>query len=111
MCILYIYIFIYLFITYIYIYLLYIFLYLFIYVIYVYIYIFIYLYTYVIYLCIYIYIDMSKCTYLQIPSSEPEPLESSLGGGSGFSIWEFPKLGVPYFGVLIKRILLFRVLH
>ena len=25
--------------------------------------------------------------------------------------WEFPKLGVPYFGVLIIRILLFRVLY
>ena len=27
------------------------------------------------------------------------------------SIWEFPKIGVPYFGVLIMRILLFRVLY
>ena len=27
------------------------------------------------------------------------------------SIFEFPKLGVPYFGVLIIRILLFRVLY
>ena len=27
------------------------------------------------------------------------------------SIWEFPKTGVPYLGVLIIRILLFRVLH
>ena len=26
-------------------------------------------------------------------------------------IWEFPKMGVPYFGVLIIRILLFRVLY
>ena len=26
-------------------------------------------------------------------------------------IWEFPKLGVPYFGVLIIRIVLFRVLY
>ena len=26
-------------------------------------------------------------------------------------MWEFPKIGVPYFGVLIIRILLFRVLH
>ena len=26
-------------------------------------------------------------------------------------IWEFPKLGVPYFGVLIIRILLIRVLY
>ena len=26
-------------------------------------------------------------------------------------IWEFPKLEVPYFGVLIIRILLFRVLY
>ena len=25
--------------------------------------------------------------------------------------WEFPKMGVPYFGGLIRRILLFRVLH
>ena len=24
-------------------------------------------------------------------------------------IWEFPKIGVPYFGVLIIRIILFRV--
>ena len=27
------------------------------------------------------------------------------------AIWEFPKIGVPYFGVLIIRILLFRVLY
>ena len=27
------------------------------------------------------------------------------------SKWEFPKIGVPYFGVLIIRILLFRVLN
>ena len=27
------------------------------------------------------------------------------------SMWEFPKMGVPYFGVLIIRILLFRVLY
>ena len=27
------------------------------------------------------------------------------------SLWEFPKLGVPHFGVLIIRILLFRVLY
>ena len=27
----------------------------------------------------------------------------------GHPIWEFPKIGVPYFGVLIIRILLFRV--
>ena len=26
-------------------------------------------------------------------------------------MWEFPKIGVPYFGVLIIRILLFRVLY
>ena len=26
-------------------------------------------------------------------------------------IWGFPKIGVPYFRVLIKRILLFRVLY
>ena len=26
-------------------------------------------------------------------------------------IWEFPKIGVSYFGVLIIRILLFRVLY
>ena len=26
-------------------------------------------------------------------------------------IWEFPKIGVPYFGDLIIRILLFRVLY
>ena len=25
--------------------------------------------------------------------------------------WEFPKIGVPYFGVLLMRILLFRVLN
>ena len=25
--------------------------------------------------------------------------------------WEFPKIGVPYFGVLIIRFLLFRVLY
>ena len=25
--------------------------------------------------------------------------------------WEFPKIGAPYFGVLIIRILLFRVLY
>ena len=28
-----------------------------------------------------------------------------------FAMWEFPKIGVPYFGVLIIRILLFRVLY
>ena len=36
------------------------------------------------------------------------------GLGLGFlqiSLWEFPKLGVPYFGVLIIRILLFVVLY
>ena len=27
------------------------------------------------------------------------------------AIWEFPKISVPYFGVLIIRILLFRVLY
>ena len=27
------------------------------------------------------------------------------------AIWEFPKIVVPYFGVLFKRILLFRVLY
>ena len=27
------------------------------------------------------------------------------------TIWDFPKIGVPYFGVLIIRILLFRVLY
>ena len=27
------------------------------------------------------------------------------------TLWEFPKLGVPYFGVLIIRILLFRLLY
>ena len=27
------------------------------------------------------------------------------------TIWEFPKIGVPYLGVLIIRILLFRVLY
>ena len=29
----------------------------------------------------------------------------------GGFIWEFPKIGVPYLGVLIIRILLFRVLY
>ena len=58
------------------------------------------------YLFRYIYIyykDMSKGTYLQIPSSEPEPLESSLGGGSGFSIWEFPKIGGTLFWCPYKK--------
>ena len=32
------------------------------------------------------------------------------GGRGGVSIWEFPKIGVPYLGVLKIRILLFRVL-
>ena len=32
------------------------------------------------------------------------------GEGLGLGIWEFPKIRVPYFGVLIIRILLFRVL-
>ena len=27
------------------------------------------------------------------------------------TMWDFPKIGVPYFGVLITRILLFRVLY
>ena len=27
----------------------------------------------------------------------------------GFSIWDFPKIWVPYFGVLIIRVLLFRI--
>ena len=31
--------------------------------------------------------------------------------GSEAVTWEFPKIGVPYFGVLIIRILLFRVLY
>ena len=26
----------------------------------------------------------------------------------GFKVWEFPKIGVPYFGYLIIRLLLFR---
>ena len=30
---------------------------------------------------------------------------------AGSAIWEFPKIRVPYFGVLIIRILLFRVLY
>ena len=33
------------------------------------------------------------------------------GGRSGQLIWEFSKIRVPYFGVLIIRILLFGVLH
>ena len=33
-----------------------------------------------------------------------------LMGFHGF-IWDFPKIRVPYFGVLIIRILLFRVLY
>ena len=45
----------------------------------------------------------------------PDMLEACRVGrlwqsSSGF-IWEFPKLGVPYSGVLIMRILLFRVLY
>ena len=36
--------------------------------------------------------------------------------GTGFPVpvlltWDFPKIGIPYFGVLIIRILLFRVLY
>ena len=34
------------------------------------------------------------------------------GEGLGlWGMWEFPKIGVPYFGVLIISILLFRVLY
>ena len=37
---------------------------------------------------------------------------SSLGmGEDAAALWEFPKTGVPYFGVLIIRLLLFRVLY
>ena len=35
----------------------------------------------------------------------------SLGFQLYDDIWEFPKIGVPYFGVLVIRILLFRVLY
>ena len=35
----------------------------------------------------------------------------SLGIWLMINIWEFPKIGVPYLGVLIIRILLFRVLY
>ena len=31
-------------------------------------------------------------------------------GSQHHNMWEFPKIGVPYFGALIIRILLFRVL-
>ena len=31
--------------------------------------------------------------------------------GLKLDIWDFPKIRVPYFGVLIVRILLFRVLY
>ena len=34
----------------------------------------------------------------------------SLGSELGIQIWDFPKIRVPYFGVLMKRILLFMVL-
>ena len=34
-----------------------------------------------------------------------------LGAGSSSFIWEFPKIRGPYLGVLIIRILLFRVLY
>ena len=34
-----------------------------------------------------------------------------LRGVSGCLTWEFPKIGEPYLGVLIIRILLFRVLY
>ena len=30
---------------------------------------------------------------------------------AGANMWEFPKIGVPYFGVLIIRVLLFRLLY
>ena len=39
------------------------------------------------------------------------PRAKGLGCGARESIWEFPKLGVPYFGVLKIRLLLFRGLH
>ena len=38
-------------------------------------------------------------------------LFSSQRAFSAIATWEFPKIGVPYFGVLIIRILLFRVLY
>ena len=42
--------------------------------------------------------------------SHKASVESGSILGTGV-IWEFPKLGVPYFGVLMIRILLFRVLY
>ena len=41
--------------------------------------------------CVCMYVCMYVCTYV--------------------CMWEFPKIRVPYFGVLIVRILLFRVLY
>ena len=41
--------------------------------------------------------------------SPPERLVGSCHGQ--VQIWDFPKIGVPYFGVPTKRILLFRVLY
>ena len=44
------------------------------------------------------------------PAQELRVLGFCVEGCQGLeSIWEFPKIRVPYFGVLIIRILLFRV--
>ena len=39
------------------------------------------------------------------------PAITAAAGGSCEGTWEFPKIRVPYLGVLIIRILLFRVLY
>ena len=43
--------------------------------------------------------------------SEEESGRNSCRMHAYMRIWEFPKIRVPYFGVLIIRILLFRVLY
>ena len=45
------------------------------------------------------------------PMGVPEGLSSWCLDPRPDPRWEFPKIGVPYFGVLIIRILLFRVLY
>ena len=45
--------------------------------------------------------------FLGVPS--PPPPKQTVGYIQTDPIWEFPKIGVPDFGVFIMRILLFRV--
>ena len=55
-------------------------------------------------------VGASMCELLG-PGLLGKPYKRVEGSAGFYFIREFPKIGVPYFGVLIRRILLFRVLY